>query len=467
MTQAFLVAAPLLIAAVVMAVRFVGCSFQPGTGATYSTIVLETPNLVSFWRLNESSGYTAADSNDGNNGTYDGAITYHVTGLVSPDDDDTDNFAARLDGQTAFVSVPFDANVNPPMFTVEALVQPAAIDTNTHVIVSSDTGYRLLLNGSDFEASVGSGGVFQPPVVVNAGAQPNQAYYLAMTYDGTNLQLYVNPAASDGESFFLNDENANNASYNSAPASYQPATSKDLRIGASADGGSPGEFFDGEVQNVAVYDRALNFVEIVTHYWVFATGMTPTYGNPGLNSEGTLSVAAAFPPNAPTSTEFSPAGAFTYDIPYWCTYIDLVLLGGGGGGSNSVGIAAGTGGQAGSFLTVTLQRGIGIPWTTPSISITVGSGGAAATNGGSTTASATGMAPQTGLGGIQGAGMNGTTGESPGTVTYQGQSYTGGVAQIFPGAAGNAPGGGGGGGGPFGSGGAGAAGAAWVVARQT
>lgn len=467
MADSIIIAAPLLIAAVVLATRFVGCSFAPGAAATYSTIVLETPNLVSFWRLNEQSGNFAADSEDGNTGTYDGSITYHVEGLVSPDDQDPDNFAARFDGQTAFVSVPFDANVNPPEFTVQALVEPAAIDSDTHVIVASDTAYRVVLNGSDFEASVAAGGAFQPPVVVNAGAQAGQAYYLAMTYDGTNLSLYVNPAASDGESFFQNDENANNSSYNSAPVGYQPATSGDFRIGSSADSVSPGELFHGVIQNVAVYDRALNFVEIVTDYWVFATGKTPTYGNPGLNSEGTLSITAAFPPNAPISTPFSAAGTFTYDIPYWCTFIDLVLLGGGGGGSNSVGLVAGTGGQAGSFLTVTLQRGVGIPWTTPSISITVGSGGAAATNGGSTTASATGMAPQTGLGGIQGAGMHGTTGESPGTVTYQGHTYTGGGAQTFAGFAGNAPGGGGGGGGPLGAGGAGAAGAAWVVARQT
>ena len=83
--------------------------------------------------------------------------------------------------------------------TVEALVQPAGIDTNKHVIVSSDTGYQLVLNGNDFEASVAAGGAFQPPVVVNAGAEANQPYYLAMTYDGANLQLYVNPAASDGK----------------------------------------------------------------------------------------------------------------------------------------------------------------------------------------------------------------------------------------------------------------------------
>jgi hypothetical protein len=46
----------------------------------------------------------------------------------------------------------------------------------------------------------------------------------------------------------------------------------DLRIDASADGNTSGEFFAGVIQDVAVYDRALEFKDIVSHYWVFATG---------------------------------------------------------------------------------------------------------------------------------------------------------------------------------------------------
>ena len=56
-----IIAAPLLIAAVVMAVRFVAAD-SSGSGTTYSVLVLDTANLVSFWRLNEQSGSTAADS---------------------------------------------------------------------------------------------------------------------------------------------------------------------------------------------------------------------------------------------------------------------------------------------------------------------------------------------------------------------------------------------------------------------
>jgi Concanavalin A-like lectin/glucanases superfamily len=476
MTDSVIIAAPLLIAAIVMVFRFVGCGFSPSgiaANTPYSTAILDTPNLVSFWRLNEQSGTTAVDSNDGNNGAYEGAVTLGVSGLVSADSEDTDNFGAQFDGQTGFVSVQFAANLNPPAFTVEALVQPSATDTNAHVIVASDNGYQLVLKSGTVEASVAAGGAFSPPVVVNASTEGGPPYYIAMTYDGTNLELYVNPAASDGKTNFLDNENSGNGRYNVAALGYQPATANPLRIGASASGGSPGEFFAGVIQNVAVYDAVLSFETIVNHYWIFATGYSPSLPPPGsgFTGDGTLSVTAAFPANPPSTTEYPLAGNYTYDIPYWCTYIDLILLGGGGGGANALGgVIPGAGGQAGFFTTTTAQRGNEIPWTTTTIAITVGSGGAAAGNGGPTTATATGMASQTAIGGTQGAGTNGTTGASPGSVTYQGQTFVGGAAQTTAGAAGNAPGGGGGGANPLAGApapGPGAQGAMWVVARQT
>ena len=141
MTESVIIAAPLLIAAILMAVRFVGCSFDPSgyTAETpYSTTILSTPNLVSFWRLNDQSDPTAVDSKDGNNGSYHGGVTLLAQGLVSPDSQDTDNFGAQFDGQTGYVEVPFAANLNPPLFTVEVLVAPSGNNPNEQVIVVSE-----------------------------------------------------------------------------------------------------------------------------------------------------------------------------------------------------------------------------------------------------------------------------------------------------------------------------------------
>ena len=159
MNYPIIIAAPLLIAAILIAVRFVGCTQDfdqfDTQASSYSDTVSSTDGLVSFWQLNDESPPTAVDIQDGNNGTYEPGVTTHLAGLVSANAFEPFNFAAVFDGKTGYVKVPFAANLNPPTaFTVEALVKPSAFDTNTHVIVSSDSGYRLALNGGTFEASV-------------------------------------------------------------------------------------------------------------------------------------------------------------------------------------------------------------------------------------------------------------------------------------------------------------------------
>jgi hypothetical protein len=293
MTYQLIIASPLLVAAILMAVRFVGCTqdfdqFDPQPGSSlpssYSGAVSDTDGLVSFWQLNDGSPPTARDSKDGNNGTYQPGVTTQVPGLVSANAFELHNLAAAFDGKTGYVTVPFASNLNPPKaFSVEALVKPAANDQSTQVIVSSGGGYRLTLAAGAFEASLVVVAGSQPAVVVFPGEQgmPYQEgppYYVAMTYDGATLSLYVNPAATGDQATFQATENPGNSRFNSAPSDYQPATSNDLRIGASADGDTPAEFFAGLLQDVAVYDRALDFKDIVSHYWIFASGYPAPQG---------------------------------------------------------------------------------------------------------------------------------------------------------------------------------------------
>ena len=137
-------------------------------------------------------------------------------------------------------------------------------------------------------------------------------------------------------------------------------------------------------------------------------------------------------------TTYSSAGAYTYNIPQWATHIDIVLCGGGGGGEGSVSNlftgSNGSGGDPGEWKTVTVQRGVDIPWTTTTITGTVGAGGAGGPvntigqPGESTTASATGMTTITATGGI--ARSSGSeTGFGPGNRSYNSQLYIGGADQ--------------------------------------
>jgi hypothetical protein len=289
MHDPIIIAGPLLIAAVVVAVRFVGCSLdEGGTGvpAPYSTVILPTAHLVSFWRLNDTSFTKAADSSDGNTGKYQntGGVTLGVPpGLANTD---TDNTGAKFDGGTGspstgggYVSVPFASNLNPAKFTVEALVNPSAVDASDyHAVVSSrsidtttlDTaGYIVYLHGADFEAWIGNGTTAWPSAVVNAGVAANSGpYYLAMTYDGTTLKLYVNPANAEPD--LTAEEFAQTA------ATHTPTTKNELRIGAGANEEAVPQYdFPGVIQDVAIYDDALDFTTIQSHFSIAMTGFSP------------------------------------------------------------------------------------------------------------------------------------------------------------------------------------------------
>jgi hypothetical protein len=282
MHDGILFGAPLLIGAIVLAVRFVGCSFQAGAAETnYSGVVDGTPGIVSFWRLNEQTGTEANDSVDGNAGTYNGGVTLGIGSQVHAD---VANFAAEFDGSSGFVDVPFAANVNPAQFTVEAIVNPSAIGDGSgadlHSVVVSRSGdasnntfgYILYLHGSGFQARAGTGTTTITVLDVPAGAVANGGpYYVAMTYDGTTLSLFVNPT----DAFDPGNPGETAQQQASVATAYVPNTTSDLTIGASNFPG-PGErlFFPGVINDVAVYDVALDFSTIQAHYMVMMTGFS-------------------------------------------------------------------------------------------------------------------------------------------------------------------------------------------------
>jgi Concanavalin A-like lectin/glucanases superfamily len=269
MSDGLILAAPLLIGAIVLAVAFVGCEFQPGiAAATYHNDVSNNPHVVSYWRLSDAAGAAAVDSKGNNDGAYNGNVTHQVDGLLHSDPDR----AASFDGANAYVSVPHKDTLNPAKFTVEALMQPSAIGdggpNDYHAIVSSRDidqatndvfGYILYLHGTQVEAWVGTGAaMFSQAMIVTAkvtaGGGP---YYVAMTCDGGTLALYVNPINPPNQP--APDQVA------SGPVAYQPNTKQELRIGAGANEQAATYFFPGVIDEVAVYNDVLDYATIQQH----------------------------------------------------------------------------------------------------------------------------------------------------------------------------------------------------------
>ena len=154
------------------------------TSSAYASAVLSTSGLVSYWRLDETSGTTANDQKGANPGTYTGAYTLNQPGALANDSDPSAAFGG------GYVDVPNSASIqNLSSVTLEAWVYW--------------TG-----SGEQFIMTKGSGGSLQGDLEVYAGklvAQVGPAFvmdtlqfpqnswqYVAMTYDGTTLRLYRN-----------------------------------------------------------------------------------------------------------------------------------------------------------------------------------------------------------------------------------------------------------------------------------
>ena len=134
------VAAPTTFGAVVQARRKtfgqVAAPFTVGVAtqgaSAYPDVILGTPGLVSYWRLNEAAG-NVLDSKGTNHGTVVGAgITRSVPGLLSRGGDTAMQGSA---GTTSYVTIPTSASLDvTSQATVELWVRPSAIVAAAHVI---------------------------------------------------------------------------------------------------------------------------------------------------------------------------------------------------------------------------------------------------------------------------------------------------------------------------------------------
>jgi large repetitive protein len=221
----------------------------------YSDAVL-ADNPVSYWRLDETSGTTAADSKGSNPGTYTNGPTLGQAGALP---DTINNKAASFDGVNDNVNVPYTAALNTAQFTLEFWAKPTGGAGTWRTPVNSwwerpqgvapFKGFGIwATNGDAWDALAAYSSnyveISGPPVVLNTWV------HLVETFDGTTLRLYVNGAqAASG-----------------AVAGYTANTGAPLLIGVSDYGSGATEPYPGVVDDVAVYNSALTAAKIRTHY---------------------------------------------------------------------------------------------------------------------------------------------------------------------------------------------------------
>lgn len=215
-------------------------------GSVYNAAVLaDTP--VGFWPLNDPSGTVAADlSGNGHPGAYTGGFT-----LAQPGPCSDGQASVVLNGSTGYVAVPASAALRPALVTAECWVY-VTTTANTGFICSnaftSNIGYEL---GNDCSGAGGTqiarfaGGW----AACSAGSalSLNAWHHVAGTYDGTNLNTYIDGVAVGSP-------------VSSGALAYDVA---EFRIGQRHDAFNG---LTGRIAKAAVYNTALSAGRIAAHY---------------------------------------------------------------------------------------------------------------------------------------------------------------------------------------------------------
>ena len=223
----------------------------------------QTPNGLVSWFAGEQN---ALDSRSNNHAANNGAT--FATGKVGQ--------AFNFNGSSK-VAVP-GAALNLQTITVEAWIQPTS-SVGLQTIVSkfehfsSNLSYNLVLFGTSLRWQFNTTGLGSPAFDANGAALfDGQFHHVAATYDGAVSNIYIDGVLVRTDNF------AGGALTSSSTPFY---------IGAARDSGSDAHFFNGRIDEVSIYSRALSTAEISSVYNANSSGKCkPVATNPAANLAG-------------------------------------------------------------------------------------------------------------------------------------------------------------------------------------
>lgn len=233
----------------------------------YPNLVLQS-NPTSYWRLQEPSGTVAVDLGSNKiNGSY---LTGNTPELSKPliTTDHSLSYSKLSSNSSGLVSVPANANLFPTgNFSAELWLQIPANYTGgmflTQIFNSGGNNLTFAIGGmanGSFPQGIYDGiypfvGTYNTNTAWTGVQSPNPfivsaIYHIVATYDGTNLSLYINGSLTSQAAVTINYYN-----------------STGLYIGRRWDSQNGTiVYFNGYMQDVAIYNTALSASVILSHY---------------------------------------------------------------------------------------------------------------------------------------------------------------------------------------------------------
>lgn len=211
-----------------------------------------TSNLIGLYKLDEGSGTSAFDSSgNGNNGSLIGSPSY-TTGKIGP-------YCISLDGSTQYVDIPISP-ITYPTITVSCWFKANSFASgNPRLIANGHSdfdwkGFQLAINngGTTGFFDIGAGSSFSVEAawsqVLSTGVWYN---YVGVWGDGGNIaKAYINGSnvATSGAFGFSN------------------LTASGVNVSAGRNPAYNGDYFNGLIDDVRIYNRALTSADVTALY---------------------------------------------------------------------------------------------------------------------------------------------------------------------------------------------------------
>lgn len=223
--------------------------------------VLRAANPVAYWRLNETTGSAAHDYWSGN-------IAEHINTTVGAEGPrpaaftglEADNAAAAYDGFSSATDTGVSLMNNRSQFSIIGWFNSAGLQTARAGLFGQNDCAEFGFHGADIGIWTPGGGFASFAGQGQNMIVPGQWYFLAAVGNGTSLTLYL-----------LSTDLTMQTSASVTTTNYG-SSSFPFRIGGGGILDATGNYFIGQIDEVALFDRALSAGEVSDLFGAALTG---------------------------------------------------------------------------------------------------------------------------------------------------------------------------------------------------